>query len=108
MLKITSHKIVTSEAPLHNLMGEMGNMTSPLRDMKNTLNRNFSAPGTTPQKTGPGQKNCSICGKYLPNGGIQDTHGVSGKPNALLCVQDAQRLGINPQLGVNPQKPTAR
>lgn len=40
---------------------------------------------------------CAICGSNIPEGqGVIDERGVAGAgANALLCPQDAQRLGIS-------------
>ena len=98
MLKVISSKITTSQE-LQNLMGEMGSYQSPFREMGHKLDRTWQRPGQQPQQNqGPGQYNCGICGRFLPNGGIIDYEGKCGKkPGTLLCPAHAQQFGVQPK-----------
>jgi len=107
MLKIISSKVVTSQE-LSNLMGEMGGYMAPLREVKHKLQNVWRDSPVSPEP-GPGQQRCGICQRYLPNGGITDTNGVSGKPpGTLLCPFHADQFGVRQSGAVtNPVSPTA-
>ncbi len=51
--------------------------------------------GKSGPQSGPGQQNCAKCGKFLPNGGVEDEEGIAGLgKGVLLCPIHANEYGI--------------